>query len=124
MPNKYLKDRIIYTGITNFDNSLDNYCDEDMLFLNCSMCVEKDKDYTIIWKHFIRSVIQEINKTHTNIVYVFLTGQNLDLRKYINESKNKVIVNPTDVLMSYSTIFLEIDEYIEDNYHYNSRIIW
>ena len=111
-------------SITNFDNSLDNYCDEDMLFLNCSMCVEKDKDYTIIWKHFIRSVIQEINKTHTNIVYVFLTGQNLDLRKYINESKNKVIVNSTDVLMSYSTIFLEIDEYIEDNYHYNSRIIW
>ena len=111
-------------SITNFDNSLDNYCDEDMLFLNCSMCVEKDKDYTIIWKHFIRSVIQGINKTHTNIVYVFLTGQNLDLRKYINESKNKVIVNPTDVLMSYSTIFLEIDEYIEDNYHYNSRIIW
>ena len=111
-------------SITNFDNSLDNYCDEDMLFLNCSMCVEKDKDYTIIWKHFIRSVIQEINKTHTNIVYVFLTGQNLDLRKYINESKNKVIVNPTDILMSYSTIFLEIDEYIEDNYHYNSRIIW
>ena len=111
-------------SITSFDNSLDNYCDEGILFLNCSMCVEKDKDYTIIWKHFIRSVIQEINKTHTNIVYVFLTGQNLDLRKYINESKNKVIVNPTDVLMSYSTIFLEIDEYIEDNYHYNSRIIW
>lgn len=111
-------------SITNFDNSLDNYCDEDMLFLNCSMCVEKDKDYTIIWKHFIRSVIQEINKTHTNIVYVFLTGQNLDLRKYINESRNKVIVNSTDVLMSYSIIFLEIDEYIEYNYPYSSRIIW
>ena len=49
-------------SITNFDNSLEEYCDNDMLFLNCSMCVEKDKDYTIIWKHFIRNVIQELNK--------------------------------------------------------------
>jgi uracil DNA glycosylase len=111
-------------SITNFDNSLDDYCDEDMLFLNCSMCVEKDKDYTIIWKHFIRNVIQEINKRKENIVYLFLTGDNLDLRKYINEDKNKIIVNPFSILMSYSTIFTELDGYIEDNYSSHSRIVW
>jgi len=111
-------------SITNFDNTLDDYCDQDILFLNCSMCVEKDKDYTTVWKHFIRNVIQEINKRKENIVYLFLTGDNLDLRKYIDKSKNKIIVNPFLVLMSYSTIFTELDEYIEDNYAHHCRILW
>jgi len=111
-------------SITNFDNSLDDYCDEDMLFLNCSMCVEKDKDYTTIWKHFIRNVIQEINKRKEKVVYVFLTGDNLDLRQYIDENKNKVIINQFSMLMSYSTIFIELDEYIENNYPHYSRIQW
>jgi len=58
----------------NFDNSLADYCDNDMLFLNCSLCIEKDKNYTIVWKNFIRTVIQEINKRKKNVVYLFLTG--------------------------------------------------
>jgi len=111
-------------SITNFDNSLDDYCDEDMLFLNCSMCVEKNKDYTIIWKNFIRNVIQEINKRKDNVAYVFLTGDNLDLRQYINENRNKVIINPFSIITSYSTIFVELDEYIENNYPHYSRIQW
>ncbi len=111
-------------SITNFDNSLDNYCDEDILFLNCSMCIEKGKDYTIIWKHFIRNVIQEINKKKEKVVYLFLTGDNLDLCKYINEDKNKVILNPFLILMDYSTVFTELDEYIENNYPHYNRISW
>ena len=111
-------------SITNFDNSLDDYCEQDMLFLNCSLCVEKDKDYTTVWKHFIRNVIQEINKRKENIVYLFLTGDNLDLRNYIDESKNKVIINPFLVLPRYSTIFTELDEYIENNYASHVRISW
>ena len=111
-------------SITNFDNSLDEYCDNDMLFLNCSICVEKDKDYTIIWKHFIRNVIQELNKKKEKVVYLFLTGDNLDLRQYIDENKNKVIVNLNSVLMSYSTIFTEVDEYIDKNYEHYSKMQW
>jgi len=111
-------------SITNFDNSLDDYCDNDMLFLNCSMCVEKDKDYTIVWKHFIRNVIQEINKRKTNIAYVFLSGSNTYLWDYIDDSKNKIITNPFSVLLSHSTIFTELDEYIEDKYEHYSRISW
>ena len=111
-------------SITNFDNSLDDYCDEDMLFLNCSMCVEKDKDYTIIWKNFIRNVIQEINRRKDKVAYVFLTGDNLDLRQYINENRNKVIINPFSIISSYSSIFTELDEYVENNYPHYSRIQW
>lgn len=111
-------------SITNFDNSLDDYCDNDMLFLNCSMCIEKDKDYTTVWKHFIRNVIQEVNKRKTNVAYVFLSGDNLDLCDYIDEDKNKIIINPFSMLMSYSTIFIELDEYIEEKYEHYSRISW
>lgn len=111
-------------SLTNFDNSLDDYCDEDVLFLNCSMCVEKDKDYTIIWKHFIRNIIQEINKRKKDVVYLFLTSDNLDLRNYIDESKNKVIVNQFPILLSHSTIFTEIDNYMHDNYSHHSMISW
>jgi len=111
-------------SITNFDNSLDNYCDEDMLFLNCSMCVEEDKDYTVIWKHLIRNVIQEINKRKINVAYVFLSKENLDLIDYIDENNNKIIINPFSVLLSHSTIFTELDEYIEEKYEHYSRISW
>jgi uracil DNA glycosylase len=111
-------------SITNFDNSLSEYCDNDILFLNCSMCVEKDKDYTIIWKHFIRTVIQEINSRHNNIVYLFLTGNNLDLCQYIDEDNNKIITNPFTTLMDYSTVFTELDEYINDNYPQYNMITW
>ena len=111
-------------SITNFDNSLYDYCDNDMLFLNCSMCVENNKDYTIIWKHFIRNVIQEINKRKEKVVYLFLTGDNVDLCDYIDEDKNKIIINPFSTLMSYSTIFTELDEYIEANYPHYCRVSW
>jgi uracil DNA glycosylase len=73
---------------------------------------------------FIRNVIIEINKRKENIVYVFLTGDNLNLCKHIDEDKNKIIVNPFSILMSYSTIFTELDEYIEDNYESYARIVW
>lgn len=108
----------------NFDNSLYDYCDEGMLFLNASMCIERDKDYSIVWKHFIRNVIQELNKRKEKVVYLFLTGDNLDLKQYIDESKNKIIVNPFSTLMSYSTVFTQIDEYINDNYSLNHGIVW
>lgn len=111
-------------SITNFDNSLYDYCDCDILFLNCSMCVEKDKDYTIIWKNFIRNVIIEINKRKENIVYLFLTNDNSDLYDYIDESKNKIIVNQSSVLMSYSSVFMEVDEFIENNYPPFNRVLW
>ena len=111
-------------SITNFDNSLYDYCDNDILFLNCSMCVGKDKSYKIVWKHFIRNIIQEIGKRKENIVYLFLTGDNLDLREYIDVTKNKIIINPFSTLMSYSTIFTELDKYIEDNYPHYCRVSW
>jgi uracil DNA glycosylase len=111
-------------SVTNFDNTLEDYCDNDMLFLNCSMCIEKDKDYTIIWKHFIRNIIQGINKRKDKVVYVFLTGDNLDLRQHINENRNKVIVNPFSTITSYSSIFTELDEYIENNYPTYCRVSW
>jgi uracil-DNA glycosylase len=111
-------------SITNFDNSLNNYCDEDMLFLNCSMCVEKNQDYTIIWKHFIRTVIKTINENKKNIVYLFLTDNNLDLCKQIDKESNKIIINSDKDLIKDSYIFLETDEYIENNYPHYNRIIW
>lgn len=111
-------------SVVNFDNSLLDYCDSDILFLNSSMCIEKDKDYTIIWKNFIRNVIQEINKRKENVVYLFLTNNNSDLYDYIDENKNKIIVNQSSILMSYSTIFTELDEYIEDKYPPYARVLW
>ena len=103
-------------SLTNFDNSLYDYSlDEDILFLNSSLCVEKDRDYSKVWRPFIIHILQELNKRKENIAYVFLTGNNSDLYKYIDQTKNKIIVNPTSVLMSYSTIFNEIDNYLSDN---------
>jgi uracil DNA glycosylase len=65
-------------SITNFDNSLDEYCDNDMLFLNCSVCVEKDKDYKIIWKHFIRDSNRLFDFGNaTEIIFDLLTAHDI-----------------------------------------------
>lgn len=111
-------------SITNFDNTLEDYADNDILFLNCSMCIEKDKDYTIIWKHFIRNVIQKINKEKEKVVYLFLNNDNLDLCDYIDDTKNKIIIHPFSTLQNYSTVFTQLDEYIENNYPIYNRISW
>lgn len=111
-------------SVINFDNSLYDLSDQNMLFLNCSMCIEENKDYTVIWKHFIRNVIQTINKRKENIIYLFLTNNHSDLYKYIDKDKNKIITNPGSVIMSYSSIFTELDEYVTNNYPPYARILW
>ena len=111
-------------SITSFDNSLDDYCDNDMLFLNVSMCIDEDRDYSIIWKHFIRNVIKEINERNEKVAYIFLSNTHLDLCNYIDENKNKIIINSFPDLILDSPIFLELDEYVEDNYPQYSRIVW
>lgn len=111
-------------SINHFDCSLNDYSNEGLLFLNASMCVTEDRNYKIVWRNFIRTVIFELNKRKENIVYLFLTGENSDLIDSIDEDKNKIIVNPTNVLMSYSKIFIELDEFMEEKYHPTSLISW
>lgn len=108
----------------NFDNSMFEYADQGMLFLNASMCVGKDKEYTIIWKQFMRYIIEAINERKSNVVYLFLTSDNADLYDLIDEDSNKIIVNHTEVLMPYSTVFAEIDEYMGAHYTNDNLIIW
>lgn len=108
----------------DFDNSLNNYCDEGILFLNTSMCVTKDAEYATVWRNFIRNVIKEINHRKKDTVFLFLNNDNNDLLNFIDEENNKIILNPTSILMNYSTVFLEADKYLEEKYHPYSLITW
>ena len=109
--------------IIDFDNSLYDYSENGFLFLNCSMCVEENKDYSDVWKNFIRSVIKELaNKK--NIVYLFLNDNHLDLCKYIDKDNNKIIVNTTSKLSKDSEIFIECNEYLYDTTLVKNYNLW
>jgi uracil-DNA glycosylase len=109
--------------LSDFDNSLYDYSENGFLFLNVSMCVEENKDYTDVWKNFIRCVIKEINNKK-NIVYLFLTDDHLDLCKYIDKDNNKIIVNTDAKLSNNSDIFLDCNEYLYDTLIIKNYNLW
>ncbi len=110
-------------NLTIFDNSLYEYSANGFMFLNCSMCVEENRDFTGVWKNFIRYVLKEIGK-RKNIAYVFLTDNNLDLCKYIDKKNNKILVNPSTKLNRKSEIFLECNEYVYDKASTSDYNLW
>jgi uracil-DNA glycosylase len=109
--------------LSDFDNSLYDYSENGFLFLNMSMCTEENKDYTEVWKNFIRCVIKEINNKK-NIVYLFLTDDHLDLCKYIDQKNNKIIVNTETKLSNNSDIFLDCNEYLYDTLIIKNYNLW
>lgn len=111
-------------SITNFDNSLKDLADNDILFLNSSMTVGKEEDHKLIWRNFIRNVIKTINSQCENVVFLFMTKNNNDLYPLINKENHKIIINTDDILQEDSDIFLEIDKYIKLKYPKKSYILW
>jgi len=92
-----LKESVInYTiphRITNFDPSLEKWEAQGVLLLNSALSCELGRvgSHTLLWRPFIKSLLTNLSKYHTGIVYVLMGTVAQSFEPYINRQFNHVI---------------------------------
>lgn len=76
-----------------FDPSLEKWEEQGVLLLNSALSCEVGKvgSHTLLWRPFITSLLTNLSKCSTGIVYVLMGSQAQSLEPYINPRFNYVI---------------------------------
>ena len=92
-----LKESVINYAIPhrtiNFDPSLEKWEAQGVLLLNSALSCEVGRigSHILLWRPFIKSLLTNLSKYHTGIVYVLMGTQAQTLEPYINKQFNHVI---------------------------------
>jgi uracil-DNA glycosylase len=92
-----LKESVINYNIPhrtiNFDPSLEKWETQGVLLLNSALSCELGKvgSHVLMWRPFIKSLLINLSKYHTGLVYVLMGTQAISLEPYINRQFNYVI---------------------------------
>ena len=92
-----LKESVInYTvphRIVNFDPSLEKWEAQGVLLLNSALSCEVERvgSHTLLWRPFIKSLLTNLSKHHTGIVYVLMGTVAQSFELCINKQFNHVI---------------------------------
>ena len=92
-----LKESVINYNIPhrtiNFDPSLEKWETQGVLLLNSALSCELGKvgSHVLMWRPFIKSLLTNLSKYHTGLVYVLMGTQAISLEPYINRRFNHVI---------------------------------
>lgn len=80
-------------NIINFDPSLEKWEAQGVLLLNSALSCELGRvgSHTLLWRPFIKSLLTNLSKYHTGIVYVLMGTVAQSLEPYINKQFNHVI---------------------------------
>lgn len=80
-------------NIITFDSSLESWCKQGILMLNSALTVELNRagSYTMLWRKFICSLLTNICKYETGLIYVLFGQQAQTFSPYINSRYNAVI---------------------------------
>lgn len=80
-------------GCINFDASLEKWEAQGVLLLNAALSCEVGKagSHTLMWRPFIKSLLTNLSKYHTGIVYVLMGSVAQSFESYINAQFNYVI---------------------------------
>ena len=92
-----LKESVINYAIPhrtiNFDPSLEKWEAQGVLLLNSALSCEVGRigSHILLWRPFIKSLLTNLSKYHTGIVYVLMGTQAQSFEPYINKQFNHVI---------------------------------
>jgi uracil-DNA glycosylase len=77
----------------NFDQSLEKWEAQGVLLLNSALSCELGRvgSHTLLWRPFIKSLLTNLSKYHTGIVYVLMGTVAQSFEPYINKQSNHVI---------------------------------
>lgn len=120
-----IRDTVYYGMNIAFDASLTKLTDDGILCLNTSMTIQDNEDHSIYWKNFIRNVILNINSRKSNIIFLFLNGENSYFEKYIDTSKHHIVKNTNlYTIPQNSEIFTKVDSLMSEIYRDRYYITW
>ena len=76
-----------------FDQSLEKWETQGVLLLNSALSCEVGRvgSHTLLWRPFIKSLLTNLSKYHTGIVYVLMGTVAQSFEPYINKQFNHVI---------------------------------
>ena len=76
-----------------FDPSLEKWEEQGVLLLNSALSCEVGRigSHTLLWRPFIASLLTNLSKCSTGIVYVLMGSQAQSLEPYINAKSNYII---------------------------------
>ena len=77
----------------NFDQSLEKWEAQGVLLLNSALSCEVGRvgSHTLLWRPFIKSLLTNLSKYHTGLVYLLMGTQAQSLEPYINKQFNHVV---------------------------------
>ena len=77
----------------NFDPSLEKWEAQGVLLLNSALSCEVGRvgSHTLLWRPFIKSLLTNLSKYHTGIVYVLMETAAQSFEPYINKQSNHII---------------------------------
>lgn len=84
---------VLPNGTINFDPSLEKWEAQGVLLLNSALSCEMGKpgSHTLLWRPFMKSLLTNLSKYHTGIVYVLMGTVAQSFEPYINPRFNHVI---------------------------------
>lgn len=83
----------VYTNI-KFDETLESWAKQGILLLNSALTTEVGKigSHMNLWRPFISSLLKNLSKQETGIVYVLFGKQAETFKPYIDERFNEIII--------------------------------
>ena len=77
----------------NFDPSLEKWEAQGVLLLNSALSCEVGRvgSHTLLWRPFIKSLLTNLSKYHTGLVYVLMGTVAQSFEPYINKQFNHVV---------------------------------
>ena len=79
--------------VVNFDPSLEKWEEQGVLMLNTALSCEVGKpgSHSLLWRPFIKSLLINLSKCHTGIVYILMGNDAQSFESYINKKFNHII---------------------------------
>lgn len=77
-------------NFSTFDPTLESWAKQGVLLLNSALTVEMNKagSHTMLWRPFIATLLKNLSKYNTGIVYVLFGKQAQTFKPYINKKFN------------------------------------
>lgn len=82
------------TPFISFDSTLESWARQGILMLNSALTCEVNNigSHTSLWWPFMKSLICNLNKVETGLIYVLFGNQAILFEPYINKKFNDVII--------------------------------
>lgn len=80
-------------NLVTFDNTLESWCRQGILMLNSALTVELNRvgSHAMLWRKFIGSLLSNICKYETGLIFVLFGTQAQTFTPYINSTYNTII---------------------------------